>query len=126
MNAISDESDLPHLILFPCQLNKAFGTAFCDDGAMNNYISLKYAKQAKLCIQPTMGQVRMANGMSMRKYGTVKFPLHIGEWHGIVKAIVLNLNEFDVILGMLWHHQWKPQIDWDVLDMEIDTDRGVK
>ncbi len=37
-------------------------------------------------------------------------------------AIILDLEtDFDVILGMSWHRQWKPLADWDTLDMFINT-----
>jgi hypothetical protein len=42
--------DVP-LFLFPCIVQDAFGVTFLDDGATRNYVSLSFAKRAKLRMQ---------------------------------------------------------------------------
>ncbi len=83
--------DTPSLMLFPCITNDAFGIALCDDAAMRNYVSLRYAKQAKLWIHELPDSIKMMvtlpNGNSRRKIGIMELELQISEWKGMVKAL---------------------------------------
>ena len=123
--------DTPSLMLFPCITNDAFGIALCDDAATRNYVSLRYAKQAKLWIHELPDSKKMMvtlpNGNSMRKIGTVELELQISEWKGMVKAFVLDLkSDFDVVLGMEWHQEWDPIPHWKELEFTVETDQGPK
>ena len=123
--------DTPSLMLFPCITNDAFGIALCDDAATHNYVSLRYAKQAKLWIHELPDSKKMMvtlpNGNSMRKIGTVELELQISEWKGMVKAFVLDLkSDFDVVLGMEWHQEWEPIPHWKELEFTVETDQGPK
>lgn len=78
------------LALFPCNVGGRFGIALLDDGATRNYISLTFAKRAKLQIQQAQEKsIRLSNGNSMRKHGMVQFEMQMSEWKGIVNAFIL-------------------------------------
>src|SRR5204862_3775541 len=66
--------DTSSLMLFPCITNDVFGVALCDDAATRNYISLRYAKQAKLRIHELPDSKKMTmtllNGNSVKKIET--------------------------------------------------------
>src|SRR5436309_2681894 len=51
----------------------------------------------------------------------------MSEWTGTVVATVLDLEaDFDVVLGMSWHLQWKPLYDWETLDVFVNAPEGAK
>jgi len=123
--------DTPSLMLFPCIINDVFGITLCDDAATRNYVSLRYAKQAKLRIHelPDSNKttVKLPNDNFMRKIGTVEFELQISEWKGMVKASVLDLkSDFDVVLGMEWHQEWDSIPHWKELEFTVEIDQGPK
>jgi aspartyl protease/zinc knuckle protein len=97
--------DIP-LAMFPCTVDgSSLGVALLDDGATRNYVSLAYAKRARLRIQELSDMsskpIRLPNGQRMKVYGTTEFELEISEWRGKVQATVLDLQaDFDVVLGM--------------------------
>ena len=123
--------DTPSLMLFPCITNGTFGITLCDDAATRNYVSLRYARQAKLRIHELPDSqkttVKLPNGNFMRKIGTVELELQISEWKGMAKAFVLDLkSDFDVVLGMEWHQEWERIPHWKELEFTVETDQGPK
>ena len=86
LNAVNENEPPLDLMMYTCRLNDIFGTVLCDYGATHNYVSWKYAKEARLPIQPATGSVGLMNGNTMTKYGTVQFPLRISNWHGTVEC----------------------------------------
>jgi hypothetical protein len=62
----------------------------------------------------------------MKILGQCEFELKMSEWTGTVVATILDLDaDFDIVLGLSWHRQWKPLPDWDTLDMFINTPEGA-
>ena len=50
----------------------------------------------------------------------------ISGWQGTVEAIVMDLDvEFDLVLGLKWHKQYKAMTHWESMIMEI-TSKGRK
>src|SRR5947207_4513240 len=68
--------DTSSLMLFPCITNDVFGIVLCDDAVTHNYVSLRYARQAKLHIHELSDSekmtVKLSNGNFMRKIGIVE------------------------------------------------------
>src|SRR5213078_1450636 len=74
----------------------------------------------------SLDSIRLPNGQAMKILGQCEFELKMSEWTGTVVATILDLEaEFDVVLGVSWHRQWKPLADWDTLDMFINTPEGA-
>jgi hypothetical protein len=58
--------------------------------------------------------------------GQCKFERKMSEWTGTVVVTVLDLEaDFDPILRMCWHRHWAPLMDWDTLDMFVNTSDGA-
>jgi hypothetical protein len=100
-----------------------------DTGATKNYILADYARRAniKFLEKSQARTVQLANGQQMKVLGYCTFDLKISEWEGTVDATILDIDaEFDVVLGMEWHRQWRPIQDWDTLDCFINMAEGAK
>ena len=126
--SIHDRSDV--LMMYHCEVNKVQGTMLADTGANKNYISARYAKKANLRFRRgdanSLRSIRLPNGQDMKILGLCEFELKMSEWTGTVVATILDLEaDFDVVLGMEWHRQWKPLADWDTLDMFVNTPEGA-
>jgi hypothetical protein len=126
--SVHDRKDV--LMMYRCKVNKVPGTTLADTGATRNYISARYAKKANLSFKRgeanSRRSVRLPSGQDMRILGQCEFELTMSEWSGTVVATILDLEaDFDIILGLSWHRQWKPLSDWDTLDMFINTPEGA-
>ena len=118
------------LVMYHCEIGKVPGTALADTGATKNYISARYAKSANLRFRTgnadSLRSVRLPNGQDMKILGQCEFELTMSEWTGTVVATILDLDaDFDIVLGLSWHRQWKPLSDWDTLDMFINILEGA-
>ena len=119
------------LAMFPCSIDGgSFGIALLDDGAARNFVSLSYAKRARLRIQGFVEEpkpIHLPNGQVMKIYGTTEFDLEMSEWKGKVRAWVLDIQaNFDIVLGMEWHREWEPIPNWKKLEFTVETKQGTK
>ena len=117
------------LLMYHCKINGRNGTVLLDTGATKNYVSRRFAEQANLKFRDTAEphSMRLPNGQDMKILGQCEFMLGMSEWTGMVHATVLDLDaDFDVVLGMSWHLQWKPLHDWETLDIFVNTSEGVQ
>jgi len=127
--SIHDRSNV--LMMYHCEVDKVQGTVLADTGATRNYISARYAKRANLRFiervdANSLRSIRLPNGQDMKILGQCEFELKISEWTEMVVATILDLDaDFDIVLGMSWHRQWKPLPDWDTLDMFVNTPEGA-
>ncbi len=117
--------------MFPCSIDGgSFGIALLDDGAARNFVSLSYAKRARLRIQGFVEEpkpIHLPNGQVMKIYGTTEFDLEMSEWKGKVRAWVLDIQaNFDIVLGMEWHREWEPIPNWKKLEFTVETKQGTK
>ncbi|TMC19219.1 MAG: retroviral-like aspartic protease, partial [Chloroflexi bacterium] len=118
------------LLKYHCEINKRKGTVLLDTGATKNYISRRFAEKANLKFRgypSALRSVKLPNGQVMKILGECEFTLIMSEWTGTVVATVLDLEaDFDVVLGMSWHLQWKPLYDWETLDVFVNAPEGAK
>ena len=126
--SIHDRSNI--LMMYNCEVSKVQGTVLADTGASRNYISARYAKKANLRFRKgdadSLRSIKLPNGQDMKILGQCEFELKMSEWTGTVVATILDLEtDFDVVLGMSWHLQWKPLADWDTLDMFVNIPEGA-
>ena len=122
-----DRKDLM-LMMYDCEVNRVQGTALADTGATLNYISSDYASRSNIPFleKCSARSVQLPSGDKMNVLGHCTFLMTMGEWSGRVQATILDIKaEFDVILGLSWHCEWRPVPDWDSLDMLISTAEGV-
>src|SRR5277367_314991 len=127
--SITDRANI--LMMYHCEVGQVPGTALADTGATKNYISARYAKKANLRFRKgvnadSLRSIRLPNGQDMKILGQCEFELKMSEWTGTVVATILDLDaDFDIVLGMSWHRQWKPLADWDTLDMFVNASEGA-
>ena len=128
LSSMTNRGDV--LLMYHCEINGRKGTVLLDTGATKNYVSQRFAEEANLKFRGTaepQRSVRLPNGQDMKVLGQCGFTLGMSEWTGIVHATVLDLKaDFDIVLGMSWHLQWKPLYDWETLDVFINTPEGVQ
>ena len=129
------QQDLIHLnamqgqdssILFPCIINGVFGKVLMDTGANRNFMSYRYwakvfGKDKDVSKQKQrVKTVLLLNGQTMAIYGIYDMNVEISEWHGRIQVCVADLqSEFDVVLGLNWHRQYQPKIDWNMMVFEV-------
>ena len=125
--SLADHSRIP-LAIFSCSINGEHSCSCGDTGASRCGISRKYATRAGLKVQTTPVRiVKLPNGQVMKSYGSVEFMLRMGEWQGMVTAMVLDMDaDFDVVLGMEWFLEWEPNWHYRPLSLSIATTDGVK
>lgn len=101
--SLIDRSGIP-LAIFSRSINGECSCSCGDTGASRCCISWKYAIRAGLKVQTTsIRKFKLPNGQVMKSYGSVEFMLTMGEWQGMVTALVLDMDaDFDVVLGMEW------------------------
>ncbi len=59
----------------------------------------------------------------MMVYGKCQLPVQISGWQGHVEAVVMDLNaDFDLVLGLNWHKQYKALTHWESMIMEITSE----
>ena len=115
------------LWLFPYFISDFQGIALPDTGATRNYISRTFALRANLSIDPfeITKHVSLAGGQKMAVYGKCKVPIQMSDWHGEIEAIVIDLDaEFNLVLGLNWHRQFKAVTHWETMIMEITDSRN--
>ena len=97
---------------------------------IKNYIFRRFAEKVNLKFREyslTLCSVKLLNDQIMKILSECEFTLTMSEWTGTMVAIVLDLEaDFDVVLGMSWHLQWKPLYDWETLDVFVNAPEGAK
>jgi hypothetical protein len=86
-----------------------------DSGASSNFVSSEWVKKYKQSTSQLNQhqEVKMANGvLAVAKERLERAALHIGEYHGPVSFIVLDLPQVDAILGIPWLREVNPTINW--------------
>jgi Retroviral aspartyl protease len=97
-----------------------------DSGADSQYVSTAFIRKAQLTVDTTRNTarwVKVANGDYSQVPGETSFTLKMGGYQSRVTASVLNLSDFDIILGLTWLREVNPVIDWKTLRVEV-RDRG--
>ena len=118
------------LLKYHCEINKRKGTVLLDTGAIKNYISRRFAEKVNLKFRgysSTLRSVKLLNDQIMKILNECEFMLIMSKWTNTVIVTVLNLKtNFDVILDMSWHLQWKPLYDWETLDVFVNASEDIK
>jgi len=113
------------LWLFPCFMKGMQGATLPDTGATKNYISRAFAQRAGVMIEKfeVDKHVSLAGGQKMMVYGKCQLPVQISGWQGHVEAVVMDLDvDFDLVLRLNWHKQYKALTHWESMIMEITSE----
>lgn len=95
--------------------NKRIKAQFVLDSAASRvYLSAALAKQIPQAFHTAMPPARIAlpNGNVITSSRGVLLPIKIGAHEDQQLARVLDMQEYDVILGLRWFQQYNPQVDW--------------
>jgi RNase H-like domain found in reverse transcriptase/Reverse transcriptase (RNA-dependent DNA polymerase)/Integrase zinc binding domain/Retroviral aspartyl protease len=111
--------------LHGCICNNEAGKSLFDTGAIyKNYTSKKYFDKLGVPLKATKPRAaKLPNGQTMTVYGTATLPLQLSEWAGTTEVDVIEMDmDFDVILGLPWHKQNRPNIRWETMVYEVEQD----
>ena len=89
-----------------------------DSGADQQYVSADFVRKTGIHIDTTRDHprlVKVANGAYEQIPGESSFTLVMNGYTSRIHARVLNLSDFDVILGFDWLRKINPIIDWRAL-----------
>lgn len=73
--------------------------ALVDTGATHNFMTTRLAKEAGLMISPSDMEVKVVNSRAKVAGLVHDVPVQMKEWKGQLDFIVMEMNDFDVILG---------------------------
>jgi transposase InsO family protein len=93
-----------------------------DSGADRQYVSADFVRKAGLDVDTSRNHsrlVKVANGAYEQVPGEASFTLVMNDYSSRVRARVLNLPDFDVILGFDWLRTVNPIIDWRTLRIQV-------
>lgn len=97
-----------------------------DSGASHQYVSLRFANENSLPKTTRDGQlqwVQVANGSFLQVGAETQLTLAMGDYQTEVNARILDVEGYDIILGMDWLRSANPTIDWKEMTIRV-TDRA--
>lgn len=97
-----------------------------DSGADGQYVSADFIRSTGIEVETGRNHpklVKVANGAYEQVPGEASLTVVINGYHSRIHARVLNLPDFDIILGYDWLRTVNPLIDWRTLRIQVE-DRG--
>jgi transposase InsO family protein len=98
-----------------------------DSGADRQYVSAEFVRKAGLEVDTSRNHpklVKVANGAYEQVPGEASFTLVMSGYNSRIHARVLNLPDFDIILGFDWLRTVNPIIDWRTLRIQVSGRGG--
>ena len=98
-----------------------------DSGASNQYVSSRFVRNHKVPVGTADDEphlVQVADGSYMEAGGVAAFTLTFGRFHSRIKAKVLDLPDYDIILGFDWLRTHNPDIDWRTMTIKVREEDG--
>jgi hypothetical protein len=92
-----------------------------DSGASNVFVAAKIARKMPKSTQVRLRRmlVKLPNGQVMESTRGIQVPYRIGTFHSTITARVLDMQDYQFILGLSWLKQWNPDIDWNKCTVTI-------
>ena len=93
-----------------------------DSGADRQYISAEFVRRTGIEVDTSRNHpklVKVANGAFEQVPGEASFTLVMSGYNSRIHARVLNLPDFDIILGFDWLRSVNPLIDWRTLRVQV-------
>jgi len=96
-----------------------------DSGASRNFISRKSARRLHPDTRRRLNPltVKLPDGRILTSTEGVECPYRIGTLHASLQARVLDLKDYDVILGLEWLRQWDPDVRWRDAELAVTDNR---
>ena len=98
-----------------------------DSGADRQYVSADFVRKTGIDVNTTRNHprlVKVANGAYEQIPGESSFTLVMNGYTSRIHARVLNLHDFDIILGFDWLRTVNPIIDWRALKIQVPGKEG--
>jgi hypothetical protein len=112
---------------YSCSTGNQHGKSMFDTGAIHkSYCSSAFFNKTGLPLAETT-QPRVAklpNGNVITVHGHATLPLQMSEWADKVDVDVIDMEGMgcDIILGLPWHRQYRPTIEWESLVYVVKQD----
>ena len=121
--SIRDRADAD-LLVFNGNVNGHTVRILADTGASRRYIRRSTSDAAGLKIMPLKGHkgVRLPDSSQLQIYGTVSCTVTIQTFTDKATFIVIDLAQYDIILGMDFFRQYQPTIDYKACGLIIQQD----
>ena len=109
------------LLMFEISIRGQTFKALIDSGANGLFLSSRVASQLKL---PTVEKslpddVRLADGSTLSSIAVTRMKFQMGGYRDVDTFHVLDLKEFDIVLGDPWLRRMNPRIDWKKRSMKL-------
>ena len=93
------------LVYVPCLVNGRMVSALVDTGSTHNFVSNRVALELGLKTRINTGKVKAVNSQVKQIEGIARdVPISLGEYEGRVDLTVIELDDFDLILGISFMH----------------------
>ena len=99
-----------------------------DSGSTQQYVSTAFISKYSLPVERDDGSphwVQVANGTYMESTGSVDLTLAMDRYQTRIHAKVLDMPEYDVILGLDWLQTANPVIDWQDMSIQVREESGT-
>jgi hypothetical protein len=100
-----------------------------DSGASQQYVSLTFANSHQLPTTTSNEKdhwVQVANGSFLQVGACSTISLRIGSYLTDVSASILDIEGFDIILGLDWLRTTNPIIDWKEMTIRVHDPAGTE
>ena len=98
-----------------------------DSGSSYQYISAEFTRNVSMDVETRRNSphwVQVANGTYMEAPAQACFTLVMSRYRTRVEARVLDMPEYDVILGLDWLRTANPIIDWQEMSIQVRDSGG--
>ena len=118
-----DGDSLPRLLYVQGKAAGGTATMFLDAGAQLDLVSLRFAREHHMKIEPAAWEVNFADGSPASLAGLVRnVRLRMGTYEVTRDLHVLDMpGTFDILLGKGWHDDAEPQISWRHNQVQVMT-----
>ena len=111
-----------NLIVFDGMVGGQIVHTLANTGASRQYIKRSVVEHASLCLvdMSKTQAVRLLNGVMMQVYGDVLCTFKLGNFEDTALYTILDLNCYDVILGMDFWTKYKARPDYNTGGLQIE------
>lgn len=124
---LEDKKDKSDLIVMDGVVHGQKVKVLIDSGASRVYVAEQCVDRLGLAVSssPTTENIILPNGSHVPIHGRTSFLLRLGTFHTTIDCRILNLPEFDIILGLQWLRAINPQTNWHTLEFKILDQAGT-
>jgi Reverse transcriptase (RNA-dependent DNA polymerase)/RNase H-like domain found in reverse transcriptase/Retroviral aspartyl protease/Integrase core domain/Integrase zinc binding domain len=98
-----------------------------DSGSKHEYVSADFIRKNSIKVEPFRNKehwAQVADGRFIQSSGLVRCTLVMDRYRTRLEARVLQIPEYDVILGFNWLREANPIINWQELSIQVRDEGG--